>query len=234
MLHAHGHAACQMQRRAAVQLFDPRFRLWLVLSTCRTIPCVDPLDYSTYQHFAVSFLQLEDHSRAAYAFKFMLQVCSLQHAKCWMLDLDMTKVSLPLDDQLCCIERTLVSVYTCHCTGLNSQDYCGIALLQVRCSLCPFCGSVQLPGDLVTHQMESDFANVHAYSIHRSFNLASKFANMLKYSCPQLHWNAMIKQATGWLLDCSTKSMQNGLPLYMYVYTWWQFHEHMLTLYTVG
>lgn len=152
MLHAHGHAACQIQRRAAVQAFNPRFRLWLVLSTCRSIPCVGPLNYSTYEHFAVSFLQLEDHSRAAYAFmilKIMLQVCSPQHAKCWMLDLDMTKVSLSLEDQLCCIERMLVSVYTWHCTGLNSQDYSSIALFQVRCSLCPFCGSVQLPGDLV-------------------------------------------------------------------------------------
>ena len=90
MLHAHGHAACQIQRRAAVQLSDPRFRLWLVLSTCRTVPYVGLLDYSIHQHFAVSFLQLENRSRAAYAFKFMLQVCSLQYAKCWMLDLDMT------------------------------------------------------------------------------------------------------------------------------------------------
>ena len=67
-----------------------------------------------------------------------------------MLDLDMTKLSLPLDDQLCCIERTLVSVYTWHCTGLNSQDYSGIALRSSQVQLVSVCGSVQLPGDLVT------------------------------------------------------------------------------------
>ena len=43
----------------------------------------------------------------------------------------------------------------------------------------------------------------------------------------------MVKQATGWLLACSTKTVQHDLPLRIHVYTWRQLCKHIGTRDTV-